>query len=105
MKLGDVTVVRIYLTEGEGRLGELVRRLHDEEGVRGVTVYRGISGYGSSGTMHESRWPELAADLPLTLEFFDRPERVRRVLADLDDELEPGHVVTWPARANLTDTE
>lgn len=96
-----VTVVRIYLTESEGRLEDLVRQLHDREGVRGVTVYRGIAGYGRSGTMHESRWPELAADLPLTVEFFDRPERIEQVLADLEGDIEPGHILTWPGKANL----
>lgn len=101
MKWQTVTVVRIYLTEGEGRLDELLRRLHDREGVRGVTVYRGITGYGRSGTMHESRWPELAADLPLTVEFFDRPERIEQVLADLEGDIEPGHILSWPAQANL----
>lgn len=101
MRWDDVTMVRIFLTESEGKLDRLVRLLHVREGVRGVTVFRAISGYGSSGTMHETRWPELAADLPLVVEFFDRPERVERVLADLEDELEPGHVVTWPARSNL----
>lgn len=40
-------------------------------------MFRGITGYGRSGTMHESCWPELAADLPLTVEFFDRPERIK----------------------------
>lgn len=97
----DVTVVRIFLTEREGRLDALVKRLHDEEEVRGVTVYRGIAGFGGSGTMHEARWPELASDLPLTVEFFDRPERVEQVLADIEGDFEPGHIVTWPAKANL----
>jgi PII-like signaling protein len=101
MSWQTVTVVRIYLTEAEGRLDELVKRLHDREGVRGVTVYRGITGYGRSGTMHESRWPELAADLPLTVEFFDRPGRIEQVLADLEEDFAPGHILTWPAKANL----
>lgn len=101
MSWSEVTMVRIFLTESEGRLDDLVKQLHDEEGVRGVTVYRGIGGFGVSGTMHEARWPELASDLPLSVEFFDRPERVAQVLADLEEDFEPGHIVTWPARANL----
>ena len=39
----DVTFVRIYLTEGEGRMEGLLKRLHDEEKVQGVTVFRGFS--------------------------------------------------------------
>lgn len=97
----DVTMVRVFITEGEGRLNELLELLHDRERVRGVTVYRGISGYGRSGRMHEAHWVELSPDLPICLEFFDTPEKIEVVLADLDHILEPGHVVSWPARANL----
>lgn len=101
MTWGTVTVVRIFLTESEGRLESLLHRLQDQEGVPGLTVYRGIAGFGGSGTMHEARWPELASDLPLTIEFFDRPENVERVLADIEKDFEPGHVVTWTAMANI----
>ena len=33
----DITFVRIYLTESEGLLEDLLKRLHDEEKVQGVT--------------------------------------------------------------------
>ena len=95
-----VTVARVYLTEGEHKLKELVRRLHDEEKVRGVTVFRGISGFGPSGKIHESGLVDLSLDLPLVLEFFDKPKRVRKVLADLGDMIDPGHVLTWSAELN-----
>lgn len=97
MNMTEVTVVRIYLTERQHLLETLLRRLHDEEQVRGVTVFRGISGFGRSGRMHSASLLDLSLDLPLVVEFFDRPERVERILADLDDLLEPGHVIAWPA--------
>ena len=54
MKQSDVTVVRIYLTEAEKLLKPLLAKLQDEEKVRGVTVFRGISGFGHSGKIHSS---------------------------------------------------
>jgi hypothetical protein len=42
MRTADVTMVRIYLTEGQHQLDPLLAKLHDEEKVRGVTVFRGI---------------------------------------------------------------
>ncbi len=54
MKHSDVAVVRIYLTEGEQLLKKLLAHLHDEEKVRGVTVFRGVSGFGRSGKVHSS---------------------------------------------------
>lgn len=100
MKHSDVTMVRIYLTEGERLLKTLLARLHDEEKVRGVTVFRGISGFGRSGVVHSSTLLDLSLDLPVVVEFFDTPEKVRRILDHLKDQLPPGHVVSWLAQIN-----
>ena len=100
MTMIEVTVVRIYLTEGQHLLQALLRRLHDQEQVRGVTVFRGISGFGKSGRMHSSTLLDLSLDLPLVVEFFDLPGRVEQILSDLGDLLESGHVVAWPAKMN-----
>ena len=100
MTIADVTMVRVYLTEGEGRLETLLAKLHDEEKVRGVTVFRGISGFGKSGKMHSSSLLDLSMDLPVVIEFFDEPAKVGRILEHLDAMLEPGHVVSWEAQVN-----
>ncbi|MGB5261241.1 MAG: DUF190 domain-containing protein [Gammaproteobacteria bacterium] len=94
----DITCVRIYLTEGEGRMPALLARLHDEEKVKGVTVFRGISGFGSSGKVHSSTLMDMSLDLPLVIEFFDSPDKVNSILAHIQSEFEPGHIVSWPAR-------
>ena len=93
----DVIFVRIYLTEGEGRLEGLLKRLHDTEQVRGVTVFRGISGFGKSGHVHSSSLLDMSLDLPLVVEFFDEPQRVEAILAHIGAEFDPGHIVSWPA--------
>jgi len=96
----EVTMVRIYITEGQHQYQRLMALLHDEEKVRGVTAFRGIAGFGRSGTMHSSSLIDISLDLPLVLEFFDRPEKVKRVLKDLKRMVKPGHVVSWPAYVN-----
>jgi hypothetical protein len=100
MKFSEVTVVRIYLTETEKLLKKLLAKLHDEEKVSGVTVFRGISGFGRSGVVHSSTLLDLSLDLPVVIEFFDEPAKVKRILDHLKDILPPGHVVSWPARVN-----
>jgi len=100
MKTSEVTVVRIYLTEGEKRLKPLLAKLHDEEKVRGVSVFRGISGFGRSGVVHSSTLLDMSLDLPLVIEFFDSPDKARRILAHLKSDLPAGHVLTWPAQIN-----
>lgn len=100
MKHSDVTMVRVYLTEAGKTLKTLLTKLHDEEKVRGVTVFRGISGFGRSGKVHSSLLLDLSLDLPVVIEFFDEPAKVERILSHLKDMLPPGHVITWTAKVN-----
>lgn len=100
MNTTEVTVVRIYLTEGEGQLKSLLKRLHDWEKIRGVTVFRGISGYGESGVFHGSNVLDLSLDLPIVVEFFDNTKKVDTILEHLNTFISPGHIVTWQAKVN-----
>ena len=97
MKTLDVMFVRIYLTEGEGNMQDLLKCLHDEEKVQGVTVFRGISGFGKSGKMHSSSLLDISLDLPLVIEFFDVPQKVNDILEHIRKDIDPGHIVSWPA--------
>jgi hypothetical protein len=100
MKHSDVIMVRIYLTEGEAILKTLLAKLHDEEKVRGVTVFRGISGFGRSGKVHSSALLDLSLDLPVVIEFFDQSTKVTRILSHLKNVVPSGHVVSWRANVN-----
>ncbi len=95
-----VTFVRIYLTEGEHIKDRIFRRLHDDEKVRGVTVFRGISGFGRSGHIHSSSLLDVSLDLPLVIEFFDAPDKVETILEHLRELVEPGHIVKWQAEVS-----
>ena len=97
-------MVRIYLTESQG-LKELLSYLHDESKVRGVTVFRAVSGFGRSGVVHSSRLLYGALDLPVAVEFFDDPDKVSEVLPRVRSLVEPWHIVTWPATIPNLDEE
>jgi hypothetical protein len=73
----------------------LLKRLHDEEQVQGVTVFRGISGFGKSGKLHSSSLLDMSLDLPLVIEFFDVPEKIDAILEHIRRDVEPGHIVSW----------
>ena len=103
MKSTEVTMVRVYLTEETAHLRQLLARLHDQEQVRGVTVFRGISGFGKSGKLHSSNLLDMSLNLPVVVEFFDRPDKVRSILEHLGAFIEPGHIVSWPAHVNDQD--
>lgn len=97
----EVTMVRIYLSEGKAVMEQLVQRLHDVEKLRGVTVFRGIIGFGKHGKVHSSTLLDMSLDLPLIVEFFDEPARIDAVLEHLSGLIEPGHMVSWQARLNV----
>ncbi len=92
-------MARVYVTEGKG-LKPLMKYLHDESKVRGVTVFRGITGFGKSGTMHSSSLLDMSLDLPLVIEFFDTPSKAATALRHLSAMVDPGHIVTWSAEIN-----
>ena len=93
-------MARVYLTEADRLLKTVLSRLHDDEKVRGVTVFRGVSGFGKSGEVHSAGLLDLASDLPVVVEFFDRPAKVAEIVRHLDTLVGPGHIATWPAEIN-----
>jgi PII-like signaling protein len=97
----EVTMVRIYLTEGETQLKTFLKRLRDWEKLRGVTVFRGITGFGDSGVIHGADIIDLSMHLPIVLEFFDTPQKIQEISEHLQDIVKPGHMVQWQAYVNL----
>jgi len=101
MNVVDVTMVRIYCHEKNALHRELLEILHDKEQVAGVTAFRGISGFGHSGEIHEAGLLDISLSLPIIIEFFDRPQKIAEVMEHLKDRVAPGHMVSWAAQANL----
>lgn len=92
----EAMMVRVYLSESDHEMKPVLKCLHDELKVCGVTVMRGIAGYGGSGVVHTASLLDLSTDLPLVLEFFDRPDKAERAIERISEIVEPGHVVCWP---------
>jgi PII-like signaling protein len=101
MKQSEVTMVRVYCSEKGHQHREIVDLLHREHRVAGVTAFRGIAGFGRSGHIHEAGLLDVSLDLPVIVEFFDRPEVVAGVLPEISEMVGAGHIVSWPAHANL----
>jgi uncharacterized protein len=76
---------------GHAAYQAIVTMLRDE-GVSGVSVMRGILGYGESGRTHSAHVLDLADDLPICVVFVERPEVVDRVLPRLGEIIGSGLV-------------
>lgn len=70
-----------------------------EGNVAGVTVVRGVEGYGGSGRVHTTRLLELSEDLPVRIEFVDLAERVESVLATLEPMIREGLITVADVQA------
>jgi len=101
MNWQPVTFVRVYLTEGDKQLKSMLACLHDEEKVLGVSVFRAISGFGRSGVVHSGSLLDLSLNLPVTVEFFDVPERIEIILKHFEGRFDSGHIVRWQAEMNI----
>ncbi len=101
MATQSVTVVRIYVREGEHAAGKLMTFLQKEAKVAGATIFRGTSGFGTDGKTHTTSLLALSLDLPEVVEFYDTPERVAAVLTLMENKMPLPHVISWPAFLHL----
>jgi len=101
MKTADVVMVRIYITESSHLLNKIVAYLKTEVKIRGISVFRAISGFGETGD-HTASLIDLSLDLPLTIEFFDDDkDKIVKAFNYVGTIVKPEHIVSWNAKANI----
>ena len=99
MKTVDVVFVRVYITESSHLLNTIIQYLKTEAKVRGISVFRAISGFGDTGN-HVASLIDLSLDLPLAVEFFDSKNKIEPALEHLSEIIKHEHIVFWEAKAN-----
>lgn len=99
MNTVNVVMVRVYLMESSHLLNKLLTHLKKEVGIRGVSVFRAIDGFGE-GQEHASALMDLSLDLPIVMEFFDDACKVEHAITYLQQFIKPEHMVFWNAKTN-----
>jgi PII-like signaling protein len=66
----------------------------NEKGISGVTVNRGITGFGKDRIIHSTKVLELASDLPIVLEIADTAEVIDSLVPDICQMIPKGLVFT-----------
>lgn len=105
----DGKLLRIFIGENdrwEGKpLFEAIVLKVREMGGAGVTVLRGIEGFGAQSRIHTARILRLSEDLPIVVEIVDTAERIDALLPVLDAMIRDGlvtiedvHVVRYRPR-------
>ena len=94
---GKAKLMRIFIGENDKWNGKPLYegivnglRAHD---VAGVTVYRGILGYGANRRIHKDAALSLSHDRPILLSIVDAEEKLRAFMPILDQMVQQGLVV------------
>lgn len=73
---------------GQKLLYEHIVHLAKDDGISGVTVYRGIMGYGqSSEHISSSKFWELTEKLPVVIELIDTEEKLKNFYMEIEGGL------------------
>jgi len=97
----EITMVRIYLSEGRDHYERLVNWLYADHQVKGVSVFRAIEGFGEDRKIHTASLMELSLELPVVIEFFDTPDVISGVLEQVETMVKVDHIVTWSAQSGI----
>lgn len=94
LRQGKAQALTIYIGESDQWQGTplyvaLVQFLR-EQGCAGATVTRAVAGYGAGARLHESGGWHWSSDAPLVIQVIDQPDRLRRLLPQLQEMLSGG---------------
>ncbi|HVB56266.1 MAG TPA: DUF190 domain-containing protein [Candidatus Acidoferrales bacterium] len=102
---GERTLMRIHIGESDHWHGkplyQAIVELLRQEKFSGVTVLRGVGGYGSSSIYHTDKILRLSQDLPIVIEVIEFTERIEAILSQLDDMIGGGLVTLEKVRVIL----
>ena len=102
---GERTLMRIHIGESDKWHGkplyEAIVELLRKESFSGVTVLRGVAGYGGSSVYHTDKILRLSQDLPIILEVVETTERIDQILPHLDGMVEGGLITLEKVRVIL----
>ncbi|MFZ0544088.1 MAG: DUF190 domain-containing protein [Candidatus Promineifilaceae bacterium] len=91
---GKAVRVTIYIGESDRYHGKALYmallELLRHEGASGATVLRGLAGFGARSRIHTATILTLSEDLPLCIEWVDRPELVERLMPQIRTMVDDG---------------
>ncbi|MHB8486645.1 MAG: DUF190 domain-containing protein [Candidatus Acidiferrales bacterium] len=102
---GERTLMRIHIGESDHwhskPLYQAIVEMLRTEKFSGVTVLRGVGGYGSSSIYHTDKILRLSQDLPIVIEVVEYNERIEQILPRLDEMVGGGLITLEKVRVIL----
>jgi len=101
----DQFVMRIYVRQGDKHNGravyhEIIDLLHDEN-AEGVTVFRGIAGFGHGSKVRSSSLLALSKDLPIVIEVVDNEEKIASLKPKIEETFVNGLITLQKVHAAM----
>ncbi|MBF0565531.1 MAG: DUF190 domain-containing protein [Nitrospirae bacterium] len=91
---GPARKLTIYIDEtdkfGHKPVYEVLVDIFYKKNITGVSVFRGIEGFGANKVIHTAKVLELSLNLPLKIEVIDTEEMIDKVLPDVYHVVENG---------------
>lgn len=91
---GPAKKLTVYVDESDKIGGkpvyEALMDIFFRKKIAGVSVFRGVAGYGSDGVFHTSKMLELSISLPVKIEVVDSEEMITSVLPDVAGIVDKG---------------
>lgn len=98
---GKCKLLKIYVSEDSKykshNLAYTLLLKFKEIGMAGVTIYRGLEGYGKDKIVHTSKILELSASLPMIIEVVDTVENINKAIEVAKQMVNEGLIVTVDA--------
>ncbi len=96
MFTGPAKKLTIYVDEKDKihhkPVWEVVVDLLYRNHILGLSVFRGVGGYGSNGALHTAKILELSTDLPVKVEAIDSEAKIFDVLPEITEIVHKGLV-------------
>lgn len=94
---GKCKIMKIYISEDsmykKHNLYHAIVFKLKELGMAGVTVTRGIEGYGQGKRLNTMRILELSSSLPIIVEVIDIPERIEKAIPVVEEMVNEGLIM------------
>ena len=86
----QAVLLRIFIGESDRHRGqhlyEYIAQYLRNQHYAGVTILRGIEGFGHASVLHKSDLLDLSSDLPIVVEVVDTEEKIRALKEVIDRE-------------------
>ena len=88
----EYSILKLYASTtdkiGSHLMYEHIVHLAKNFGISGVTVYRGVMGYGLSSKISSSKFWELTEKLPIVIELIDKTGTLNNFYANIENDLQ-----------------